>query len=96
MVFKRDETLKRTTIFADEEMLNSRREIAQQDGISVAELIRQALERFIAERPGAKRLPSFLGIGAGGRRDIAKRSEELLWKGIPGNRKTSADVSRSC
>ena len=81
--------MKRTTIFADEEMLTSLREIAQQEGLSVAELVRQALDRFIAERQGGKRLPSFLGIGASGRRDIAERSEELLWQEMPDNEKAS-------
>jgi metal-responsive CopG/Arc/MetJ family transcriptional regulator len=82
--------MKRTTIFADDEMLSSLRQIAQQEGLSVAEIIRQALNKFIAERQGVRRLPSVLGIGHSGRRDIADRCEELLWSTDSPNKKTSS------
>lgn len=75
--------MKRTTIFANEEMLNAIRQIAQREGISIAEIIRQALDRFIAERQGVKRPLSILGIGRSGRKDIAERYEELLWRETP-------------
>lgn len=82
--------MKRTTIFADEDMLSSLREIAQSEGLSVAEIIRQALNRFIAEQQGVKRLPSILGIGRSGRRDIAEKCEELLWREEPAREKASS------
>jgi len=72
--------MKRTTIFADEDVLSALREIAQQEGLSIAEVIRQALNRFIVDQHRGRRLPSFLGIGQSGRKDIAERSEELLRK----------------
>ena len=72
--------MKRTTVFANEEMLNNLKDIAQKEGISIAEIIRQALDKYIAERQGPKRAPSILGVGKSGRKDIASRSEELLWK----------------
>lgn len=72
--------MKRTTIFAEEEMLSSLRQIAQKEGISIAEAIRQALDKFISERQGSRRMPSILGIGSSGRKDVASRSEDLLWK----------------
>jgi len=78
--------MKRTTIFADENMLDSLKEIARMEGISIAEVIKQALNRFIADRQKNKRLPSILGIGHSGRKDIAERSEELLWKETPPTR----------
>ncbi len=81
--------MKRTTIFADENMLDSLKEIARMEGVSIAEVIRQALNRFIADRHRNKRLPSILGIGQSGRKDIAERSEELLWKEIPSNKDAS-------
>ncbi len=81
--------MKRTTIFADENMLDSLKEIARIEEKSIAEVIRQALNRFIADRQRNKRLPSILGIGQSGRKDIAERSEELLWKEIPSNKDAS-------
>jgi len=81
--------MKRTTIFADEDVLNALREIAQREGISVAELVRKALNRFIADRQKDKRLPSIVGIGQSGRKDIAERFEELLWKETLSNKETS-------
>ncbi len=78
--------MKRTTIFADESMLDALKEIARREDVSIAEVIRQALNRFIADRQRNKRLPSILGIGQSGRKDIAERSEELLWKETPSNK----------
>ncbi len=77
--------MKRTTIFADESMLDALKEIARMEGVSIAEVIRQALNRFIADRQRNKRLPSILGIGQSGRKDIAERFEKLLWKETPSN-----------
>jgi len=71
--------MKRTTIFADEELLQSLKHIATKEGVSVAELTRQALTKFIADRQEKKHL-SFLGIGNSGKSDIADRSEDLLWE----------------
>jgi len=84
--------MKRTTIFADENMLDSLKEIARMEGISIAEVIKQALNRFIADRQKDKRLPSIVGIGQSGRKDIAERSEELLWKETPSNKNSSRGV----
>jgi len=84
--------MKRTTIFADENMLDSLKEIAQIEEKSIAEVIRQALNRFIADRQRNKRLPSILGIGQSGRKDIAERSEEFLWKETPSNKDSSSGV----
>jgi len=81
--------MKRTTIFADENMLDSLKEIARIEEKSIAEVIRQALNRFIADRQRNKRLPSILGIGQSGRKDIAERFEELLWKETPSNKDAS-------
>jgi len=74
--------MKRTTIFVGEETLYTLREIAQREQLSTAEVIRRALDRFIAERRGDsdRKIPSILGIGQSGRTDIADRFEELLWK----------------
>ena len=71
--------MKRTTIFADEELLSGLKHIADEEGISVAEAIRQALDRFVAQRPTPRKTLSFVGIGRSGRKDVSERCEELLW-----------------
>ena len=86
--------MKRTTIFADESMLDALKEIARMEGVGIAEVIRQALNRFIADRQSNKRLPSILGIGQSGRKDIADRFEELLWKDPPPPTRTHLAVYR--
>lgn len=72
--------MKRTTIFADEEMLAKLQRLALNKEVSMAELIRTALEAFIEGRPRPKRLPSFVGIGRSGRRDVSEKIDELLWR----------------
>ena len=71
--------MKRTTIFADEYLLNALKHIADEEGISVAETIRQALDRFVAQRQKRRKQLSFIGIGRSGRKDVSERCEELLW-----------------
>jgi len=71
--------MKRTTIFAEEELLSGLKHIADEEGISVAEAIRQALQRFVAQRQKPRKRLSFVGIGRSGRKDVSERCEELLW-----------------
>ncbi|MGE3151166.1 MAG: ribbon-helix-helix domain-containing protein [Nitrospiraceae bacterium] len=71
--------MKRTTIFADEALLDALRHIAKKERISLSGAIRRALEEFVDRHQGSGALPSFLGIGRSGRKDIAERVEELLW-----------------
>lgn len=71
--------MKRTTIFADEKLLNDLKRIADEEGISTAESIRQALERFVTQRQKSRKEISFIGIGRSGRKDVSERFEELLW-----------------
>jgi hypothetical protein len=66
----------RTTIMADEGLLERLRQIAREEGTSLAETIRQALEwRVKQPRPR----PRFIGAGAsrGGTRDTARKSAHL-------------------
>ncbi len=72
--------MKRTTIFADENLLNAIKQIAEEEGISIAETIRKALDRFVVQRQKSLKQPSFIGIGRSGRKDVSERCEELLWK----------------
>lgn len=71
--------MKRTTIFADKKLLNDLKRIADEEGISTAESIRQALERFVTQRQKSRKELSFVGIGRSGRKDVSERFEELLW-----------------
>lgn len=71
--------MKRTTIFADESLLRALREIAYQERSTLAAITRRALEEFVGRRQKTGSLPSFIGIGRSGRKDIAERAEELLW-----------------
>jgi hypothetical protein len=60
--------MKRTTIFADEELIGTLKHMADEEGISFAELTRQALSKFIAQHRKPGRQLSFLGIGKSGRK----------------------------
>jgi hypothetical protein len=74
--------MRRTTIFADEDILRRLREIARRENITLSDAIRTALERYVARRrPKPSRL-SLIGIGRSGRRDVAECAEELLGKGF--------------
>jgi len=73
--------MKRTTIFADDEVFVSLKRIAQEEGKTLSEIIRQALEKFIDEKYTAKRSISFIGVGRSGHKDISEKCEQLLWKG---------------
>lgn len=71
--------LKRTTIFADDELLYEIKEISKEESKSVAQVVREALSNYIKQKVKKKKI-SFVGIGNSGRSDIAEKSEELLWK----------------
>lgn len=74
-----DRPMKRTTLFAEEELLNEIQYLAEIQEKSAAEIMRQALKNYIEEnrlkRPGF----SFMGIGRSARKDLAEKHEELLW-----------------
>ncbi|AMA10666.1 ribbon-helix-helix domain-containing protein [Picosynechococcus sp. PCC 73109] len=52
-------------------------QLAQQTGRSIDELIQEALELYLAQQ--AKPMPRSMGIGASGMKNLARRTEELLW-----------------
>jgi Ribbon-helix-helix protein, copG family len=79
--------MKRTTIFGDEAVLESLRELAHRQKTSLSAVIRTALQEYAGKHQGTAHVPSFLGIGRSGRKDIAERAEELLWSGPHGPRK---------
>lgn len=71
--------MKRTTIFADEDLLSEVREISEKEKKSIAEVMREAMRTYVRKKKPKKKL-SFIAIGRSGRRDIAERHESLLWK----------------
>lgn len=71
--------MKRTTIFVEESLLASLRALAEKEHRSLSAAIRAALEEYLSRRQPVRTLPSFLGLGRSGRKDIAERTEELLW-----------------
>lgn len=72
--------MRRTTIFADDNLINEIKEISKEENRSVADILREAMQAFIKQKRHKKKRISFIGIGSSGRRDIAERHEELLWK----------------
>jgi metal-responsive CopG/Arc/MetJ family transcriptional regulator len=72
--------MKRTTIFADDELLRELKEVSREEDRSVAEIVREAIESYIKQKVKRKKKLSFIGIGSSGRSDIAERHEELLWR----------------
>ena len=66
----------KTTVYLDTEIVLSLRRMAESEGRSQAELIRDALERFTH---GHKRpLPRGLGKYSSGQSDVSERSRDIL------------------
>lgn len=72
--------MRRTTIFANDNLINEVKEISKEENRSVAEIIREAMQVYVKQKRYKRKRISFIGIGSSGRKDIAKRHEELLWK----------------
>ena len=71
--------MKRTTIFVPEPLERDLQLYARNERKPVAWVVREALAEYLAARQSAAPLPSFVGVGASGRSDIAERHEDLLW-----------------
>lgn len=70
--------MSRTTIMADDALLDELREIAAEEGVSLGEVIRQGLEWRAKTR---RRVPSFIGKLVStddGITDAAKRADEFI------------------
>ncbi len=74
--------MKRTTVFADDDVLRQLHEIARRENLSVSEVTRKALHEYVARRRRRRARLSLIGIGRSGRKDVAERAEELLHKGF--------------
>jgi len=70
--------MRRTTIMAENELLEQLRAIARDEGLSLGEVIRQGLEWRVKTR---RRVPSFIGKLAskgGPPHDTARRADEFI------------------
>lgn len=72
--------MKRTTIFADDDLINGIREISKEENRSVAEIMREAMQNYIRQKRHKKKKISFIGSGSSGRKNVSELHEELLWK----------------
>lgn len=70
----------RTTIFLDEKLRRRLHRLAQQQGVSFASLVREALALYAAEPKAGAVLPSIAGRFASGHSDTSARVDELLWR----------------
>jgi metal-responsive CopG/Arc/MetJ family transcriptional regulator len=75
--------MKRTTIFAEDYLMRELKEISKEENKSVAGVIREAMERYVRQKRRSKRKLSFIGISNSGKKNIAKKHEDLLWKEAP-------------
>lgn len=70
--------MKRTTVYLDERTDLELARIARQKERPKAELIREALEHYLAREAKPRRQPRSVGMGRSGVPDLAERDEELL------------------
>lgn len=73
----------RITASLPTELARRLRAEAREQERSVAAVVREALETYLAGRP-APELPSFAGVGNSGIRDLSERDEELLARAVHG------------
>ncbi len=72
--------MKRTTIFAGEELISEIKDISKEENRSIAEIVRDAMANYVKQKRKKSTKLSFIGIGDSGRSDVSKNHEELLWK----------------
>ena len=75
--------MKRTTLFIDEGVERDLQALARRKGVPVSALMRESLSRYVAEENSRQKFTlRFLGVGHSGRKDVAERHEELLWRDL--------------
>jgi predicted DNA-binding protein len=73
--------MKRTTVFVEERLEAELRALSARRGKPVASLVREAVEAYVAsQRDEAAPALRFQAAGRSGRRDVAERHEDLLWR----------------
>ena len=73
--------MKRTTIFADDALLDAIKRASSDENKSVAQFIREALQSHLAARRAAPKPNRFAFTGKyqSGRSDISEKYKQLLW-----------------
>jgi len=67
----------KTTVYLDASVYRRLKVLAQEQGRTAAELIREAVAAY-ADRQHTSQRPASLGAGRSGRRDLSERAEDLL------------------
>ncbi len=79
--YARIRDMKRTTLFVEESVDHELHALARRKGVPVSALVRESLARYVSEQKRGQRFAlRFLGQGHSGRKDVAERHEELLWR----------------
>jgi len=73
-------SMRRTSLFLDDNLLTALRRAARREGVSVASLIREAVTTYLARPAPTGGVPTIAGRFASGRNDTAERTDELLWR----------------
>jgi hypothetical protein len=72
--------MKRTTVFLDETLLQRAKQLARDEGKSLAALVRDAVALYVAgERGNAPGVPSVAGAFESRTSDTSEGVDELLW-----------------
>ncbi len=78
--------MKRTTIMLPDDVLARVKHESQRRGTSVAEVVREAVERHVDE-PQAGEPLSFFGVGEGGPTDASERVDEYVANALADRRR---------
>jgi predicted transcriptional regulator len=82
--------MRRTTILADPRIMTELEQLARSQGRPTAHLIREAMERYVAEERQPRELPAFVGMGSGPG-DVAAHDEEILEREWPAELQADED-----
>jgi hypothetical protein len=76
--------MRRTSVLLDPQLLAELERLARRSGRPTSHVIREAMERYVAEagEGTTRELPSFVGIGSGPG-DVAAHDEEILRSELP-------------
>ena len=72
--------MKRTTMYLEEDLDLQLKRLAETQGRSQAELMREALREYTNAHAPVRRVPDWVGIGASGVGDLSERTDELLFQ----------------
>jgi len=75
--------MKRIILFIEESVDHELHALARRKGVPMSALVRESLARYVTEQKDSQPFAlRFLGQGRSGRKDVAERHEELLWRGL--------------